>query len=91
MATAYQCEKSLRGDKKCTFRIGKTILSRDIIFGDEVKELLTNKRTPLLSGFISKKHECAFKAFLVVKSNGNIAFEFQAKKDDEGKEGGWRC
>ncbi len=85
MATAYQCEKSLRGDKKCTFRIGKTILSRDIT-SDEVKELLTNKRTPLLSGFISKKNQRAFKAFLVVKSNGNIAFEFQAKKDDEGKE-----
>ena len=41
---------------------------------------------PLLSGFISKKNQRAFKAFLVVKSNGNIAFEFQAKKDDEGKE-----
>lgn len=81
MAVAYQCEKGLRGDKKCTFRIGRTILSREIA-QEEVKALLEEKRTPLLTGFISKKNHRAFKAYLVLKSNGSIAFEFQAKKDD---------
>lgn len=85
MTTAYQCEHNLRGEKKCTFRLGKTILSRDIAF-EEAQELLANKRTPLLSGFISKKNKRAFKAFLVVKPNGSIAFEFQVKKDEETKE-----
>ena len=85
---AYQCEKNIRGEKKCTFRISKTILSRDIT-SEEVTELLANKRTQLLSGFISKKSKRAFKAFLIVKSNGSIAFEFQpSKKDAEAAESG---
>lgn len=69
MPAAYQCEKNIRGEKKCTFRISKTILSRDIT-SEEVTELLANKRTQLLSGFISKKSKRAFKAFLIVKGNG---------------------
>ena len=41
------------------------------------------------SGFISKKSKRAFKAFLIVKSNGSIAFEFQpSKKDAEAAESG---
>ena len=81
MPTAYQCEKNIRGDKKCTFRIGKTILSRDIS-REEVAALLADKRTPLLSGFISKKNQRAFKAYLVVKANGSIAFEFEPRKSE---------
>lgn len=88
MPAAYQCEKNIRGEKKCTFRISKTILSRDIT-SEEVTELLANKRTQLLSGFISKKSKRAFKAFLIVKGNGSIAFEFQpSKKDAEATESG---
>ena len=69
-------------------RISKTILSRDIT-SEEVTELLANKRTQLLSGFISKKSKRAFKAFLIVKGNGSIAFEFQpSKKDAEATESG---
>ena len=81
MPAAYQCEKNIRGDKKCTFRIGKTILSRDIS-REEVAALLADKRTPLLSGFISKKNQRAFKAYLVVKANGSIAFEFEPRKSE---------
>ena len=88
MPAAYQCEKNIRGEKKCTFRISKPILSRDIT-SEEVTELLANKRTQLLSGFISKKSKRAFKAFLIVKGNGSIAFEFQpSKKDAEATESG---
>lgn len=79
MPSAYQCEHNVRGDKKCAFRMGKTILSRDITH-EEVQALLTQKRTPLLSGFISKRNQRAFKAYLVLKSNGSVAFEFEERK-----------
>ena len=59
--------------------MGKTILSRDITH-EEVQALLTQKRTPLLSGFISKRNQRAFKAYLVLKSNGSVAFEFEERK-----------
>ena len=87
MPAAYQCEKNIRGDKKCTFRIGKTILSRDIS-QEEVRTLLADKRTPLLSGFVSKKNQRAFKAYLIVKANGSIAFEFEPRKSDSKVEAG---
>lgn len=81
MGNAYQCEQNVRDSKKCAFRMGKTILSRPIT-ADEVTELLVNKRTPLLSGFISKRNKRAFKAHLVLNTDGGVGFEFAPRKSD---------
>ena len=38
------------------------------------------KQRNVLSGFISKRNQRAFKAYLVLKSNGSVAFEFEERK-----------
>ncbi len=78
----YICENATGPDKKCTFKTGKIILQQNI---DEaqVKKLLAEGKTDLLKGFISKKTNRKFEAFLVVK-DGGTAFEF-APREKKGK------
>ena len=70
----YICEKATGAEKTCTFRTGKIILQQEIS-PEQVRKLLAEGRTDLLTKFISKKNNRAFKAFLVVK-DGGTAFEF---------------
>src|SRR5208283_5379831 len=70
----YLCEKATGADKTCTFRTGKIILQQEIP-PEQVKKLLAEGRTDLLKGFVSKKTNRKFEAFLVVK-DGGTAFEF---------------
>ena len=79
---AYICEKAARRDG-CSFRLGKIILQR-AIEKEQAEKLLTNGRTDLLEKFISKKGR-PFKAFLVLKPDGKVGFEFEART---GKKGG---
>jgi DNA topoisomerase III len=81
LPTAYQCEHNVRGDKKCTFRVSRSILSREIK-PEEIRELLEKKRTPLLSGFVSKRSHRSFKAYLVLKAKGAVGFEFEPRAAD---------
>lgn len=71
---AYACERNSGAEKTCDFRIGKTILQRDIEIA-QVQKILTTGKTDLLEKFISKKGR-PFKAFLVMKEGGTIGFEF---------------
>jgi DNA topoisomerase-3 len=80
----YVCEKSVGPDKTCDFRTGKIILQQEIS-PEQVKKLLTEGKTDLLKGFVSKKTGRKFEAFLTVKE-GKTAFEFvprerKSKKD----------
>lgn len=78
----YVCEHALT-DRKCTFRVGKVILQRPIS-AEEVKALLEEKRTPLLDGFISKRTNRPFKAFLVYDARKkNVGFEFEKREKTE--------
>jgi DNA topoisomerase-3 len=82
---AYICEKAARREG-CTFRLGKIILQR-AIEKEQAEKLLTARRTDLLEKFISKKGR-PFKAFLVLKPDGKVGFEFEvrtAKKGGPGK------
>ena len=75
----YVCEHALT-DRKCSFRIGKVILQRPISRA-EVRAVLSEKRTPLLDGFISKRTNRPFKAFLVYDSKKkNVVFEFEKRE-----------
>ncbi len=78
---AYICEKAARRDG-CTFRLGKIILQR-AIEKEQAEKLLTTKRTDLLEKFISKKGR-PFKAFLVLKPDGKVGFEFEARTAKKG-------
>ena len=78
---AFVCEKNTGKDRKCSFRTGKVILKRDIEKEQAVK-LLKEGKTDLIPNFISKRGR-PFKAFLVLKSNGDVGFEFESKTKDK--------
>ena len=75
---AFACEHALAPEKKCTFRMGKTILQREIS-AEDVRKIATDGKTNLLTKFISKKNR-PFNAFLVLdKKTGKVGFEFEPR------------
>ncbi|NOS72742.1 MAG: DNA topoisomerase III [Verrucomicrobia bacterium] len=78
----YVCENQAGVAKSCKFRTGKIILQQEIS-PEQVKKLLLEKKTDLLKGFVSKKTNRKFEAFLIVK-DGTTAFEF-APREKKGK------
>lgn len=79
----YACENQAGVAQSCKFRTGKIILQQEIS-PEQVKKLLTEKKTDLLKGFVSKKTNRKFEAFLIVKDDGTTAFEF-APREKKGK------
>src|ERR1019366_1178093 len=78
----YVCEKQTGPTPTCDFRTGKIILQQEIS-PEQVKKLLADGKTDLLKGFISKKTNRKFEAFLITK-DGKTAFEF-APRERRGK------
>ncbi len=74
----YVCEKQTGPTPTCDFRTGKIILQQEIA-PDQVKKLLAEGKTDLLKGFVSKKTNRKFEAFLIVKE-GKTAFEFPVRE-----------
>lgn len=74
----YVCEKQAGAEKTCDFRTGKIILQQEIA-PEQLKKLLAEGKTDLLKGFISKKTNRKFEAFLVLKG-GKTAFEFPPRE-----------
>jgi DNA topoisomerase-3 len=82
----YMCEKATGPDKTCTFRTGKIILQQTIEPAQVVK-LLAEGKTDLLKGFVSKKTNRKFEAYLILK-DGGTAFEFAPRvKKAKAKDG----
>ncbi|HEY3932431.1 MAG TPA: DNA topoisomerase III [Verrucomicrobiae bacterium] len=79
----YLCENATGAAKTCTFKTGKIILQQPIEVA-QVKKMLETGKTDLLTKFISKKNNRAFKAFLVIK-DGGTAFEFAPREPKAGK------
>ncbi|MCP3889641.1 MAG: DNA topoisomerase III [Desulfobulbaceae bacterium] len=75
---AYMSESSMEGDSKKGLRISKIILSKEITVAN-VKQLLTDGKTELITGFISKKRR-PFDAYLILAKNGTVSFEFPPRK-----------
>ena len=82
---AYTCEKAVGTARSCDFRSGRIILQQPVE-RDQMKKLLADGRTDLLTGFVSKKGR-RFKAFLVKTPDGKIGFEFQARPAKEKTDG----
>jgi DNA topoisomerase-3 len=74
----YVCENQAGAAKSCKFRTGKIILQQEI-GPEQVKKLLAEGKTDLLKGFVSKKTNRKFEAFLVLKG-GATAFEFAPRE-----------
>jgi len=79
---AYLCSKV--AEKKCNFRVGKTILQRSIS-RDEVKALLEAGKTGKLDRFVSQKTKRAFSAFLKLGADGKVGFEFEPREKKPAK------
>lgn len=74
----YVCEKSVGPDKTCDFRTGKVILQQEIS-PEQVKKLLSDGKTDLLTDFVSSRTNRKFKAFLVTQPSGKVGFEFEPR------------
>jgi DNA topoisomerase-3 len=74
----YVCEKQAAPEKTCTFRSGKIILQQTIEPA-QIQKLLATGKTDLLKGFVSKKNNRKFEAYLVLK-DGKTAFEFAPRE-----------
>jgi len=81
----FICEKATGPTRSCDFRMGKVILQQPIERAQVVK-LLAEKKTDRLDKFISKKNNRAFKAFLVLKDDGKVGFEFEKREPRAGRE-----
>ncbi len=76
--TGYMSESAMNGDDKKGLRISKVILSKTIT-EDDIKRLLSDGKTSLIKGFISKKRK-PFDAYLLLDEKGKISFEFPPRK-----------
>jgi len=74
----YVCEKQTGPTPTCDFRTGKIILQQEIS-PEQVKKLLAEGKTELLKGFISKKTNRKFEAFLIWK-DGKVSFDFPPRE-----------
>jgi len=66
--------------------VSKEILQKKIT-PEIVQELITNRRTKFMDGFISKKNNKPFRAALVIKDK-RTAFEFEERKGEDSKDKG---
>jgi len=80
----YLCEKSVGPEKSCTFRSGKVILQQEIA-PEQMRKLLEEGKTDLLTGFVSSRTNRKFKAFLVTQKDGKIGFEFEPRPEKPGR------
>src|SRR5438874_2147163 len=74
--TSYICEDSQADRKPCKFKLGKTILGREIP-KEQAQKLLTAGKTDLLEEFISKRGR-PFSAYLKLE-DGRVGFQFPEK------------
>lgn len=76
---SYICERAVGPEKNCDFRSGQVILQQ-IIEPAQMRKLLAEGKTDLLTGFKSARTGRLFKAYLVLdKKVGKVGFEFEAK------------
>ena len=80
MGMNYVCEKAVGSDKACTFRSGKVILQQEVA-PDQMRKLLSEGKTDLLTDFVSSRTNRKFKAFLTIQKDGKIGFEFEPRAE----------
>jgi DNA topoisomerase-3 len=83
--TGYACQRALNDGRNCTFKISKQILGRSIP-RDQMKKLLEDGTTDLLSGFYSQKRRRKFRACLSWK-DGKLTFVFPTDKKAPKRQG----
>lgn len=83
---AYVCRCDDAKDKKCNFRLSKTMLSHKITL-EEINALATAGKTPVIDDFVSSRTKKKFSAALVLDAKRGISFEFAKKTGFRAKKG----
>lgn len=81
--TAYVCRCPKGEERKCSFRLGKTMLSHTIT-REEIESLTNTGKTPVIEDFVSKRTKKKFSAALALDARGGISFEFAKKTGGRG-------
>ena len=84
---SYICEKATGPEKTCDFKSGKVILQQEIE-QEQMRKLLSEGKTDLLTGFVSSRTHRKFKAFLSRGEDGKVGFEFEPRPEKGTKKGG---
>ena len=71
-------------DAPCTFIVGTNVCGRTVTVG-EVGQLLKEKKTDVLDGFVSKKSGRTFRSALKIDDDGNVVFDFENKEREKPK------
>lgn len=74
----YVCEHNTGPAKTCDFKTGKVVLQQEVS-AEQIKKLLKEGKTDLLTNFKSNRTGRGFKAYLALDPKGKISFEFEAK------------
>ena len=83
----FVCEHSsyvAKSEHPCSFHVMRLLLGF-LLSDDHMKQLLQNHKTELIDGFTSKRTGKRFSAYLLLKSNGGIGFEFPPREKAEKK------
>jgi DNA topoisomerase-3 len=83
---SYICEKATGPEKTCDFKSGKVILQQEIE-AEQMRKLLSEGKTDLLTGFVSSRTHRKFKAFLSRGEDGKVGFEFEPRPEKGTKKG----
>jgi DNA topoisomerase-3 len=83
LPNSYRTREKDEKGKHALFSMSRTLLQQEIS-REQVVKLLTERKTDLLAGFISKRTRRPFKAFLVLKDDGNTGFEFPPRDAQAG-------
>ncbi|NJM55719.1 MAG: DNA topoisomerase III [Verrucomicrobiae bacterium] len=78
----YVCEKSVSAERTCDFKTGAIILQQPVD-RTQIAKLLTEGKTDLLKGFVSKKTGRKFEAYLKYEG-GKVGFEFAPREKKAG-------
>ena len=77
---SYVCMNHKKiSDGSCGFRVTRKLLDREIPL-QEFQKLVSEKKTSLIKGFVSRRTKRPFDANLVLKDDGGIGFEFPPRK-----------
>ncbi len=86
--TAYICANYGKDDDSCDFRVSRSLLGKTLEREQFIK-LIENKKTDLIEGFRSNRTKRYFSAFLILKDDASIGFDFppRAAKKKVAKKG----
>ena len=82
---SYICTQHKKvSEGECNFRITRKLLDKEIPL-EELQKLVSEKKTGLIKGFVSRRTKRAFDANLILKGNGSIGFEFPPRPPKQKK------